>query len=80
MAVFMIAVIIIKPFEMPKSGAGGEIPEYVRDIDTGESFYVTTTSSNQLMIDRGDWVVLYPGDYAGRYHDSNGHNYISCES
>lgn len=80
MAVFMLVVMIIKPFEMPTSGAGGAIPEYVRDVDTGESFYVTTTASNQPMIDRGDWVVLYPGDYAGRYHDSNGHNYISCES
>lgn len=80
MAVVMVVIMLINPFEMPKSGAGGALPEYVRDVDTGESFYVTTTSGNQPMIDRGDWVVLYASDYAGRYYDSNGHNYISCDS
>lgn len=80
LGIVMIIMIFIKPFEMPSTGNSGSPPEYVRDLNTGETYYVNTNASGELTIDTSNgYRVLRPGDYAGRYVDGFGGSYIACE-
>lgn len=79
MAFFIILITIIRPLELPSTGSSGTPPEYVRDLSSGETFYVTSSASGDLQIDRGGYIVLYPSGYAGEYVDNYNHRYIACE-
>ncbi len=58
------------------SGSSGGMPEYVVDVNTGESYYVQTGANGVgYLPDRGG-AILRPSDYAGRYIDDNGNSYI----
>lgn len=82
MAVFFVIMLLTGSFNI--SGAGSSAsssgaPEYIRDVNTNESFYVHDFKGASMQIIRnGDYIVVYPSDYAGRYHDNYGHNYIAC--
>lgn len=52
------------------------VPEMVENVSTGEQFYVTKGAMNDnLYLNNGD-IVIRPSDYAGRYVDKNGNEYI----
>ncbi|MGN1442243.1 MAG: hypothetical protein ACI4XE_00235, partial [Acutalibacteraceae bacterium] len=56
--------------------SGGSIPEYVRDVNSGASYYVTEHNGSLWLEDRG--VIIRPGAYSGRFIDDGGNEYISC--
>ncbi len=82
MAVFIVVMLVTGSFNITDTGSsasGGGAPEYIRDINTNESFYVHDFKGSSMQIIRnGNYIVIYPSDYAGRYHDNYGHNYIAC--
>lgn len=80
LAVVMIIMMFIKPFELPSTGTGGAAPEYVRSLNSGVTYYVQKNASGEMTIDTNGGIrVLRPGDYAGRYVDGFGGTYIACE-
>ncbi|MGN1347971.1 MAG: hypothetical protein ACI4VI_03405 [Acutalibacteraceae bacterium] len=52
------------------------VPEYVRNINTGETYYVTEHSGVLWLDECG--VIIRPGAYDGRFIDDSGNEYIAC--
>lgn len=49
----------------------------VRDLETGEVFYVETGINGVKYVKDRD-AVLRNSDYSGQFFDDNGHRYVSC--
>lgn len=83
LALFMIVMMFVKPFELPSAGNNGAPPEYVRDLNTGETYYVDTNASGELIINKnGSIRILRPEscmDTEKRYVDGFGGNYIGFD-
>lgn len=79
LVVVLVLFAIFGGADTSSGGNSGSAPEYVRDLSSGEIFYVTSNASGDLQIDRGGYIVICPSDYAGRYYDRHGHSYIACE-
>ena len=75
MGVFIVALLLIRPFDLPGGSGAGTASSYVHDVQTNESFYVTEMKGVQQIQRNGDWVVIRPGVYAGRYIDDYGNEY-----
>ncbi|MGN0444517.1 MAG: hypothetical protein ACI4F5_07885 [Acutalibacteraceae bacterium] len=52
------------------------VPEYVRNINSGETYYVTEHSGVLWLDECG--VIIRPGAYDGRFIDDSGNEYIAC--
>ena len=82
MIVFFVIMLVTGSFNIADTGSStsdGGVPEYVQDINTNETFYVHDFKGASMKIIRnGDYIVIRPGDYAGRYYDDYGHFYLAC--
>lgn len=58
------------------SSSSGSVPEYVRNLNTGESYYVTERNGVLWLDECG--VIIRPSDYSGRFIDDNRNEYIAC--
>lgn len=52
------------------------VPEYVRNINSGETYYVTEHSGVLWLDEYG--VIIRPGAYDGRFIDDSGNEYMAC--
>ncbi|MGN0468010.1 MAG: hypothetical protein ACI4GY_04740 [Acutalibacteraceae bacterium] len=58
------------------ASSAGAVPEYVRNLSTGETYYVTEHNGVLWLDECG--VIIRPSDYSGRYIDDGGNEYIAC--
>ena len=57
--------------------SSGRIPSHVRDVNTNESFHVSTGANGMYYVNRyGSDLPIRNSDYSGRYIDSNGNEYV----
>lgn len=77
--IIFVILFFFGAFSITDSGgtASGGIPHTVRDVNSGESFHVIEMNGTLYLDSGGRSGVLRPSDYAGRYIDDSGNDYIA---
>lgn len=52
------------------------VPSSLRDLRTGEIFHVSKLDGSPRIDRYGTWVIIRTTDYAGRYRDDYGNEYV----